>query len=203
MALPLLQDIHDEKVLLSIQSHWIELLRSIATFMLGIGMFLFFWQVTLNVLPYHEGLGFILFVIGSSFSLIAYHFGFIFIFKWLISTVIITDQSLVIIRYLPFVEDDIVYIDIERCHEIDKKQHGLVKNILRYGEVTINAGSGAVLRFNHVRHPEKFVALIETIKLKKNLKNLDLKGMGVTFGPAYFASQYDNQSGESGKWFKT
>lgn len=170
-----------ENILISVQDHWVLFLPSLLMFFFGAGIFLLFWQIALNLAPNFQVLSAIIFCIGMLFGLVTYHIGFIFIFKWLISRIIITDQNLIIIRYLPFVEDDISYIDIANCHEINKKQHGITKNILNYGEVYVNPGRGNIIQLNYINHPEKFVSIIEAIKLKKPLLERDVKALGADY----------------------
>ena len=157
----------DEKIIRDTQDHWIVVMRPLGVLFTGWAIFLtlffsadYFGAVSGNARLIVHGIGFVALVI-------AHHFFFMLIIAWIASTLIITGKRLIEIRFLPFVEDDITHIDIRKINELDKKKHGLLSNILNYGDIEIKLENTAEkIIFRHIPRPSEFVNVIEQIKLK-------------------------------------
>lgn len=175
-----------EDVILSIQEHWIWLLRPVFFLLLGGILGFIFFRAGQLAAPTSEMFQFLFHLLAFVVLTVSVHFFFILIFQWVISNIIITDKRIVEIRYAPFVIDDINHIEMTKINDVEKTKHGVLKNLLNYGEVNMSvAGMKNNVSFQYIRRPSKFVNLIEAVKLNKPLENLDLHGIGANFSPKY------------------
>lgn len=175
-----------EDVILTIQEHWIWLLRPVFFLLLG-GIIGFVFSLAGQLFaPTSELFQFLFYFLAFVVLTISIHFFFILILQWVISNIIITDKRIVEIKYAPFVIDDINHIEMTKINDVEKTKHGVLKNLLNYGEVNMSvAGMKNNVSFHYIRRPSKFVNLIEAVKLNKSLKELDLHGIGANFSSKY------------------
>lgn len=102
---------------------------------------------------------------GVCTLVVTHHFLFVRIFEWLLSNVFITTQLIIDLHFLSFVEDDVAYIEISKINEVEKRKHGILKNILNYGEVVLSvAGMGTNAILSYVKRPSRIVSLIQALK---------------------------------------
>lgn len=169
----------NEEVIASLQNHWISLLKPFL--LLSFSWLVFFLLFTsADFLRTTSTLiSSIILIIDFFILIVSHHFFFLFLLEYLISSMVVTNQRLIEINFFPFVRDDVSYIEIKEIHEIEKKKHGIFKNILNYGEVQLNIPRKAQpVLFKHIWYPSKFVSLIEAIRFGKNLSTIDLKNAG-------------------------
>lgn len=175
-----------EEVILTIQDHWILLLRPLMFLILGGTTFFLSHHTGQFLTPNAELAQLLLYLFSYIVLLVSTHFFFILLFQRLISNIVITNKRIIEIQYLPFAVDDINHIPISKISEIKKVKHGIFRNIFNYGEVCMSiAETPKEVMLNYIRRPSKFVNLIEAIQLKKSLNELDLHGIGASVSEKY------------------
>jgi len=186
MPLPQNQLDPDEEVIALLQEHWVTMVGPFFIYLLGWLFFFFFFFIAGLLKTVSLIAGFFVLIFAFCILLVGHHFFFLYLIEYLVSSLIITNKRLIEIRFFPFFLDDVSYIEINQIHEIDKIKHGLLQNLLNYGEVCFN-----VLRrresiiFRNVRYPSKFINMIEAIKVNKPLIKGDLKAMGASCPKKY------------------
>ena len=152
----------------------------------GWSLFLFLYYVGILIKPISFLSSFIVVIIAFSMLVIVHHFFFILILEYLISSLVVTTKQIIELKFVPFVTDDLIFIEIDQIHEIEKRKHGFLRNIFNYGDVVIEfLGSTVPIDFHFIGKPRKFVDLIESIKYGKPLEDLDLSGCGITCAKKY------------------
>jgi hypothetical protein len=172
-----------EEVITALQDHWVKLVPQI---LILVTSWILFGLLSLSAsllvsFPYAS---IITFVAGIIILLLGHHFFFLTLISYFISVLIITNKRLIEIHYFPFLVDDADYFEIKEIHEIEKKKHGFLQNILNYGSVSFGIGRRPV-EFYYLRYPSKFINLIETIKSEKPLTGVDLRKMGASCPEQY------------------
>ncbi len=175
-----------EEIILSIQDHWITLLRPAVFLFLGGTMFFFVHHAGQYIHNFAQPIQLLVYLFSYITLLISIHFFFMLILQWLISSIVITNKRIIEMKYLPFMIDDINHIQIDKINEVKKIKHGLFKNILNYGEVEMSISeTQEVVTLSYIRKPNKFVNLIEAVKFNTPLEKLDLKGIGASLSEKY------------------
>lgn len=175
-----------EDVIATFQDHWILLLKPLLVFLFGSGVFLFLFYCATLLQSISDLSSFLLMLLAFGILFLSHHFFFLFILEWIVSSMVVTTCQIINFRIFPFVEDDVAYIEIKEIHEIDKEKHGIVKNLLNYGDVFIHlSGKGFPVDLHHVRHPGRFVDMIEALRFEKPLENIDFHRMGANFSSKY------------------
>lgn len=81
---------------------------------------------------------------------------------------VVTTKDFIFYQYLPLIKDDVIFIPLAKIHEVEKMKHGLLQNILNYGNIKIMVeGSNVPYIFTYVKHPAKLLQLIQELG-KKN-----------------------------------
>lgn len=183
------KDTHQsEEVILTVQDHWVILIRPCMFFILGGTTFFLVHHIGQFITAGSELPQLLLYLFSYIVLLISIHSFFVLLLQWLISNIIVTNKRIISIQYLPFAIDDINHIPIEKINEIKKIKHGILKNILNYGEVHISiAENPNEITLSYIAKPSKFANLIEAIQLNKPLDELDLRGMGATVSKKYLS----------------
>jgi len=175
-----------EEVIAKIDQHWIVKVMPFFVYTLFWITFFILFLTYDQLKAISPVIAFIVFFIAFLVLFIGHHFFFLFIIQDLISTLVITNKRIIEIHFFPFLRDDVSYLEIEQIHEIDKEKHGFLKNLLNYGNVLVNIpGRPKLLTFRNIRYPSKFINLIEGIKAKKPIYELDLRSMGASCPPQY------------------
>lgn len=175
-----------EEVILALDNHWVVLFKPVLFLFLGSALAFFFHNAGDVAFPDNELMHFLLYFLSYFTLLVSVHFFFILMLQWIISSIVITNKRLIEINYAPFMIDDITHVEVDKINEIEKRKHGLLRNILNYGEVEMSvAGMKLSMHLTYVRKPSKFVNLIEAVKLGKPLENIDMRGMGANFSEKY------------------
>jgi hypothetical protein len=171
-----------EEVIAALHDHWIVMFIPLIIYISGWILFLFLFYLVWIIKAASISLGLIMLLLAFLVLFITHHLFFLFLIKHLLSILVVTNKRLIRFSFSPFLQDDISYIEMDQIGEIDKKKHGILQNILNYGEVSINMNS---ITFNYIPYPSKFINLIETIKSKKPLSPGDLKSMGASCPTKY------------------
>lgn len=175
-----------EEVILALDDHWVVLLKPVLFVFFGSVLAFFFHNAADLAFSDTELMHFLLYFLSYFTLLVSVHFFFILMLQWIISSIVITTNRLIEINYAPFMIDDVTHVEVNKINEIEKKKHGLLRNILNYGDVNMSiAGMKLPMHLTYVRKPSKFVNLIEAVKLGKPLENIDLRGMGANFSEKY------------------
>lgn len=175
-----------EEVILSLKDHWIVLLKPAIFLIFGVILTSLIFGIGTITAPASEELKWLLYMIAYTILLVSVHFFFILLFSWMISNIIVTNKRLIEIKYRSFVMDDINHAEMSKINEVEKIKHGLWKNILNYGDISMSIpGMKNYLVLTHVKKPGKFVDLIEALKLNKPLGSLDLHGIIGNVSPKY------------------
>lgn len=176
----------EEDVILSIQDHWIILVKPV--FLIISGAVLFFAMTYLAVLlkPSSAILGLVSLFLGLLFLGLCIHFFFIFLLHWEISALVFTTKRIIDLRFFPYVEDDVVHTEIDTINEIEKRKRGIVQNLLNYGDViVIVPGKSGSVEFHNVPHPGRVANFIENIKLSRPVEKRDFEKIGPSFSKKY------------------
>lgn len=153
----------DEKLIVALQDHWVTMVIPVLVFLMGMGLsaVIAVSAVGLFDAPLFRGIA-LLFSLGV--GLIFTHWLFIYALEHEVSAWIVTSKRLILFQFLPYVRHDVSFVSISEMHEIDKRKHGLLQNLLNYGDVKIElaANPDAVI-LKYVPRTSAFVNLIETL----------------------------------------
>lgn len=160
----------EERILATVKDHWVVYVRP-ALFLILV------WAIFLNLQVFHESVGKTLWspevynaISVTSFGLLVavHHFFFMFLIKEILSPWVITNKRVIDFDLVPLMRDDVTHVVIREIREMEKKQHGILNNLLNYGDVTIHVAENEVpVHLRYVPHPDQFVNMIEEIKARK------------------------------------
>lgn len=176
----------DEEVVAALQDHWIVMIIPLFAYMVGWIIFLFLLYVAGLIKIPSPITGFILSFIAFFILITAHHLFFLYFIEYLVSSLIITNKRIIEIRFFPFFVDDVSYIELAEIHELDKRKHGILRNVLNYGDVSLNLPRRReTITFQYVRYPSKFINLIEGLKDHRDITQFDIKSMGASCSKKY------------------
>lgn len=159
----------EEHILLNIDDHWVILLRPIVFLLLGWILFAFLFFSADLATAVSPSVRSILHLLGFIILVITHHFFFLMLLQWKVSGLILTNKRILDVQFIPLIKDDIVHIDISKINKIEKRKHGLVRNILNYGDVQIElTNTQGAVELKYVPHPSRFVNRVEEIKSGSN-----------------------------------
>lgn len=167
-----------EEIITNLYEHWVVLFKPL--FALLIGSAVFGFLIALAYGFYENGLinwaaGVVLIAVAAFWLVL--HWVFIFIFQWVVSDWYVTTKRLIEFELLVFVKHDLSYVHIDRIHEIEQHQHGVLANLLNYGHVRLNLA--AIVNSKDLKYlpqPSKFVGLIEHLQDVPEV-TLDVEGL--------------------------
>jgi hypothetical protein len=156
---------NEEHIIFSIDDHWVVLIRPLLFLLLGWILFAVVFlsaDLALSVSPLVRS---ILHLLGFIMLLAVHHFFFAMLLQWKISGLTLTNKRIIDVRFIPLIKDDIVHIDISKMNKIEKRKHGLIKNLLNYGVVQVElTNTQGVIELENVPNPSKFVNRVEEMK---------------------------------------
>lgn len=156
---------HEEELHLLCREHWMVFVN--VFFLYGIGLLLgvvLFWLGN-GFYAHNSWLGLSLLFAAFLVVLVAHHWLFMMVISSELSGWAVTSKRIVEFKFLPYVRHDMSYLSIHEVSEIEKQQHGLVKNFLHYGEVEINiATSQQTIKYHFVPYPGRFVDLVSRLE---------------------------------------
>jgi len=156
----------DEEVVAFSRKHWIAIMPEVIPF------FFFFSFVILSLIlikqfklpslgePYFQLLVMIS-MIGAGWLI---HRFFLRVFKYFFNIVIITNYRIVEIKKTLFIHDTKESLDLRKVQGVDFRQVGLIKNLLKVGELEIAMGNSEVKTLPQLPNPDFFFRLINTLK---------------------------------------
>lgn len=147
------------------QEHWALTLRYIGLYFAGLflsGMLFWFGWGLYFASP---TLGSVAFLCAYLALLVTHHWLFMYLLSLELSGWAITTRRIIDFHFLPYVEHDMRTISILEIKEMEKRQHGILKNLFHYGEVEVNlAANPEALIFRYVAYPGKFVHLLTLVQ---------------------------------------
>lgn len=162
MIHPKLDD--NEQMVVALQDHWVTLVMPIFIYIVGTLLAVILGAIGVIFFPEQEVVKGLFILGATAVGLLFHHWLFIYLFEHEISAWIITTKRVISFSFLPYVKHDVSFIIISELHEIDKRKHGLLKNILNYGDVEINlAATPTPVIFHYVPRTSAFVNLLETL----------------------------------------
>lgn len=175
-----------EDFILSMQDHWIWLLRPVFFLICGVILTIVVFSIGMTSRTFSFQIQYFLYMLAFVIASISLHVFFLLILQWLVETVLISEKRIIDIKYVPFLVDDMNHISLEKINDVEKNQHGIIKNFLNYGEIHMSvSGMHTDIHFHYVRMPSKFVNFMQAVKFNKPLDTIDLHGCGATFSKEY------------------
>jgi hypothetical protein len=172
----------EEKIVESIQDHWIILAKYFSAYAVGWVIALFFYEIAVLINDSSPVLAQIILFVSFITVMAINHWLFIYLLYWELSTWVITTKRLIDFRFLPYVQHDTSFIVISEIHEIDKWKHGILKNLFNYGDVEINLPAiPKPHMFHYVPKPSRFATMIHTIHKTKHPNRLDIAQVRAIF----------------------
>lgn len=165
----------DPTVYLSFNEHWVVLLGPIMEFFLSVLVFAFLW-FSATLLTDLSLLSSLLYLFSLAFLVVIVHRFFLSLISWELSSWVVTDRFIIDFQNNLLTKNDVLYIDIFRIDEIEKKKHGFLSNLLRYGDVHVNiAAAPYPIICKYVPYPGDFTNLIKSIRDKRVDDELDVE----------------------------
>lgn len=159
----------EEHCLFFTDEHWIILLRPMLMYLVGTLLSGFLFWLGSGFIERSQNLGLLLVFVAFFNLLITQHSFFLYWISLNVSGWAVTTQRIIDFNFLPYIRHDMVYISIKDVTEIEKHQHGIIKNLLHFGEVELNmASSQKSMVFKWVPFPGRFVDLVS--RLQKEVK---------------------------------
>lgn len=156
----------DEEVMAFSRKHWIAIIPEVIPFI----FFFSFVVLTLLLLkqiklpslsdPFFQMLVMVS-MIGAGWLI---HRFFLRIFRYFLNIVIITNYRIVEIKKTLFVRDTKESFDLRKVQEVEFRQVGLIKNLLKVGELEISMGNSEVKNLSRLPNPDFHFRLINRLK---------------------------------------
>lgn len=154
-----------KKIIASIQNHWVVLLGHACILITGLVLSVIFIWVAFTIRGASETLGATLIVLSVLTMLTTLHVFFMYVLEWSLSCLFITPQWLIDLHSLSFEEDSVSLVEISKINKIDKEKHGMLKNILNYGELVLSVtGVQKNPRYTYISRPSDVATLLESLK---------------------------------------
>lgn len=164
-----------------VRDHWLTSFKPFLLLLLGWTIFFFLFFLSFELRSVSIFAGAVLLIIDLAIILTVHHFVFIFSFERFMSDIIVTTEELIEVKFLFLVRDDISSSEIEQIHSIEKEKHGMLRNILNYGDVFIYfAGKSKVVHLQYLCNPTEFVRLLQTVKHKTSFDDINFHSINAT-----------------------
>jgi len=157
----------DERIILSINEHWIKVIKPFVVLAFAIIGFPILYYIIAET-SLNQGVKEVLLTIYYLALLITVHGFFIYYFMWKVSSSYITNQRIIVFDLIAFLKHDIVFINISEIHEIEEYQHGIIPNILNYGTIQINLAAIKEPKIlTYMPEPSVLVNIVNRIRRNK------------------------------------
>lgn len=155
----------NEDILTFINEHWIVFLSPVSLYLVGNALGIFLAWLGIFSVGLYELTGLILSFIALLVLLVTQHWFFMALISLELSGWAVTSERIIDFSFLPYVRHDMLYINIRDINEIEKRQHGILRNILHYGDVEITlASSPKPILFRFFPFPGRFVDLVSRLQ---------------------------------------
>lgn len=157
--------LEDEVVITHFRRHWIQIFPALVLLPVctaGIAALLIY-KPFLN----ETSLGGTLLAFGLIILTIMVHYQFLTIFRYYLSTVIITNLRVIILDKAVFLRDSRNAIDVEKILEMQKKQVGIFHHVFKFGTIKMDLAVGESINIHLVPQPDFYFK--KMTEVKKNL----------------------------------
>jgi|GEM_PF-3113427 len=180
----------DEEVMAFSRKHWIAIMPEVIPFVLFIS-FIVLTLLLINKfsLPsLNEPFFQMLVVVAMTGACWLIHRFFLRMFKYYFNVVIITNHRIVEIKKTLFIRDTKESLDMRKVQGVDFRQEGLMKNLLKVGELEIAMGNSEVKTLSQIPNPDFHFRLINRLKnemFMRQQRPLGLNENGVAAGGGF------------------
>lgn len=179
-------DPNSEQVLIRIKRHWIVLVR-------GIILVFFLWFICIFGFAIAGGIrigapliSFILFIICLILLIFAHHWLFLTFLGWELSIWVVTNTRVISFTNIPYIENDVNFIDINEIDQIEQVKHGFIQNFLNYGTIIIQIPANQQkIVFKNLPHPSKLANIVEAIQKKRTFQSMTIEELSDFFHRKY------------------
>lgn len=167
----------DEVVIAFFREHWITLLPHIVVHVVFaaciVTLFLNFFDALLAF--FSTPIGEIVLIAAVLVSSYFIHAFYIRLINYFLNMVIISNIRIVEIQKMVFIKDLQISLDMSMIQDVEKKQNGIIKNILNFGELTVVLSSSDTRTIRFVPNPNFHFRLINRLKLEYRQKHQGIK----------------------------
>jgi hypothetical protein len=156
----------DEEVMAFSRKHWIAIMPEVIPF----AFFFSFVVLTLLLVnkfklpslsePFFQ----MLVVVAMTGACWLIHRFFLRMFRYFFNVVIITNYRIVEIKKTLFIKDTKESLDMRKVQGVDFRQEGLIKNLLKVGELEISMGNSETKTLSQIPNPDFHFRLINKLK---------------------------------------
>lgn len=158
---PSLSTSDDERLVASLQDHWIVLVLPGFLYVFSWGFAYGLYTLGVAWRSEQPNLSLLLWLIAFVVITLVHQLFFGFLLCRELSSWVLTSKRIVEFSFLPYFRHDIEVLPISEIHEIEKKKHGLLANLLNYGNLEINIGTiPTPFVFENVPRPTELANLI-------------------------------------------
>lgn len=156
----------DEEVIIFSRKHWATTIPQIIPFAIFIGCIVLGVILLKKIVlpsvndPLFQSLV-LLVIVASGYTI---HRFFLHMINYFNTVVIITNLRIVEIKKTIFLNHTIESIDIKKIQDVEFKQKGLVKNLLKLGDIYITLGNSEIKTIMQLSNPDFHFRLINKLK---------------------------------------
>lgn len=160
---------YEEDILVAVNDHWVVLVVPTFAYILFLLSMVGLWYLIKAVYEIQllcEILKFLLVLLSTA----ATHVYLIYLIKWELSSVILTNKRIINLEIVPYLTNTVSFINVSEIHEVEKKKDGLLPNLLDYGDLQVNVAALPVpMNLKYVPRPTQFVHLIQLLQSGQEL----------------------------------
>jgi len=179
-------DSNSEQVLIRIKRHWIVLVR-------GILLTFFIWFICIFGFAISSGtragaplISVILFMVCFVLLMFVHHWLFLSFLGWELSIWVITTTRVINFKNIPYIENDVNFIDIKEIEQIVQVKHGFLQNFLNYGKVIINIPANQQqIVFENLPQPSKLANFVEAVQKNRSFQVMTIEELENFFRRKY------------------
>ena len=165
----------DEEIIKFTRKHWVVIMPDLIPFVFYLTVIgVFIANINNFNLPSLDQSFFQLIVVLALFiTAFAIHRFFLRMLTYFMSVTIITNYRIIEIKKTLFAQDSKEALDLRKIQDIQLEQHGLVKNILKFGNLLISLGNSESKTIFLVPNADYFFRLINRLKNEVIVKKYD------------------------------
>ncbi len=160
----------DEEIMTFTRKHWAVLLPHVIPFVIficgvSVGVLLLTTYKDIITLPsLQDSLFQLLILIAIGGSAYVIHRFFLHLINYFSNVVIITNLRIVEIKKTLFLRDTKESLDIKKIQDVQFRQEGLIKNLLKFGDLLITLGNSEVKTILIIPNPDFHFRLLNSLK---------------------------------------